>query len=95
MFLCKKEEKKKKYRIICANKKYIHICTKTKYILYIYISVKKETSKECTRNERDLIFTDWWVGNMGYGNDMEKIGDNASLNRDFHTVLSFGNMSMF
>ena len=32
---------------------------------------------------------------MGYGNDMEKIGDNASLNIVFHTVLSFGNMSMF
>lgn len=52
-FLCKKEEKKKKYRIICSNKKYIHIFTKTKYIQYMYISVKKETSKECTRNERD------------------------------------------
>ena len=92
-FLCKKEEKKKKYRSICSNKKYIHIF-KNIYIKYIHICKKKETSKECTRNERDQILTDWWVGNMEYGNDMEKMGGNASLNIVFHTVLSFGNMSM-
>lgn len=51
-FLCKKEEKKKKYRSICSNKKYIHIFQKKKiYTKYICI-YKKETPKECTRNEK-------------------------------------------
>lgn len=50
-FLCKKEEKKKKYRSICSNKKYIHIFQKKKtYTKYIHI-YKKDTPKECTRNE--------------------------------------------